>query len=103
MVSIPKPTSLHSPEYKSFLRLLIEARENAGMSQRDLAKRLKKPQSYISKSETGERRVDPVELIAFCHGIGIPWVDFAAKVEEVVDPRTPEPEQIPSLINGQRE
>ncbi len=73
------------------------------MSQRTLAKRLEKPQSFISKSETGERRVDPVELIAFCRAIGIPWIDFAARVEEMVDPATPEPEQIPSLINGQRE
>jgi transcriptional regulator with XRE-family HTH domain len=81
---IPKPTSRHSPEYKAFLRLLIETREGAGLSQRAVAKRLEKPQSYVSKSETGERRVDVVEVIAFCRAIGISWADFALKVEKVI-------------------
>jgi len=87
---IPKPTSLHSPEYKVFLRLLIETREGAGLTQRALAKRLEKPQSYVSKSETGERRVDVVEVIAFCRAIGISWAEFAVKVEEVIYSLVPE-------------
>jgi hypothetical protein len=49
-------------EYRQFLLKLKAARVDAGLTQVDVAKRLKKPQSFVSKFETGERRVDPVEL-----------------------------------------
>ena len=51
-----------SKEYKSFLKRLRQARKDSGLSQVQVAKKLKKPQSYISKCESGERRVDIVEL-----------------------------------------
>lgn len=59
--------SLYSKEYDAFLRLLRQAREKAGLTQAEAAKRLKRPQSFVSKCESGERRVDVVEWIAFCH------------------------------------
>ena len=49
-------------EYRRFLKRLKAARLGAGLTQVDVAKHLKKPQSFVSKFETGERRVDPVEL-----------------------------------------
>jgi transcriptional regulator with XRE-family HTH domain len=49
-------------QYRAFLRLLREARRDAGLSQVDVARRFLKPQSFISKCESGERRVDFVEL-----------------------------------------
>ena len=49
-------------EYRRFLKKLKAARLEAGLNQVDVAKRLKKPQSFVSKFETGERRIDPVEL-----------------------------------------
>jgi ribosome-binding protein aMBF1 (putative translation factor) len=58
--------SLHSAAYDRFLTLLRKAREDAGLSQVQAAKKLKKPQSFVSKCESGERRVDVVELLAFC-------------------------------------
>jgi transcriptional regulator with XRE-family HTH domain len=54
-----------STEYAAFLRRLRHAREKAGLSQTETAKRLGKPQSFVSKCESGERRVDVVELKAF--------------------------------------
>jgi len=48
--------------YKNFLARLIEARKQAGLTQVDVAKRLGKAHSFISKCEHGERRVDFVEL-----------------------------------------
>lgn len=54
--------SLYSDEYRRFLGRLKAARQEAGYTQIDVAKRLNKPQSLISKLENGERRVDVVEL-----------------------------------------
>lgn len=54
--------SIHSSEYKSVIRKLREARETAGLTQQEAAEKLGKPQSYISKIERGERRIDIVEL-----------------------------------------
>jgi transcriptional regulator with XRE-family HTH domain len=53
------------PEYRRFLVRLREARERAGLTQVEVAKRLGVPQSYVSKSESGERRVDVIELALF--------------------------------------
>ncbi len=54
--------SAYPEEYRRFLRKLKAARLEAGLTQVDVARRLKKPQSFISKFETGERRIDPVEF-----------------------------------------
>lgn len=48
--------------YRNFLTRLIEARKQAGLTQVEVAKRLGKAHSFISKCELGERRVDLVEL-----------------------------------------
>ena len=54
-----------SAEYKQFLKRLREARLGAGLTQVEVAGKLGKPQSFVSKSESGERRVDAVELKHF--------------------------------------
>jgi len=54
--------SIYSKEYKNIIERLKTARFNAGLKQEDIASKLKKPQSYISKIERGERRVDAAEL-----------------------------------------
>ena len=54
--------SIHSSEYKTVIKKLREAREAAGLTQTEAAEKLGKPQSYISKIERGERRIDIVEL-----------------------------------------
>jgi transcriptional regulator with XRE-family HTH domain len=55
--------SVFSNDYKRFLALLIAERKSAGLTQQDLADRLGKPQSFVSKYERGERRLDVVEFI----------------------------------------
>ena len=54
--------SIYTNEYKTVVSRLIEARNQAGLMQVDVAQKLKKPQSYISKIERGERRIDVTEL-----------------------------------------
>ena len=58
--------SLHSAPYKRFLREIKAMRLGAKLTQEQLAKKLHKPQTYVSKSESGERRPDLVEWLAFC-------------------------------------
>ncbi|MBE7158258.1 MAG: helix-turn-helix transcriptional regulator, partial [Rhodospirillales bacterium] len=57
--------SLHTPGYDLILTLLREARVAAGLSQTELAARLRRPQNYVSKCELGERRVDVLEWLEF--------------------------------------
>lgn len=52
-------------KYQKFIQKLRQARLDAGFTQVDVGKKLKKPQAYISKIERGERRVDVVELQEF--------------------------------------
>jgi transcriptional regulator with XRE-family HTH domain len=54
--------SAYPDEYRKFLKKLKAARIDAGLTQVDVAHLLKKPQSFVSKIESGERRIDPVEL-----------------------------------------
>jgi len=62
--------SLHTREYTALKQWLIRAREAAGLTQQQLADRLGKPQSYVSKIESGERRIDPVELVRHAQALG---------------------------------
>jgi len=54
--------SLYSQEYRKFLEKLLQARKAAGLTQKEVALKLKKPQSFISKIESGERRLDIIEV-----------------------------------------
>lgn len=62
--------SLHQPEHQALCDLLAAARRKAGIKQQALAKRLKRPQSFIAKYEGGERRLDVLEFIAIARAIG---------------------------------
>jgi transcriptional regulator with XRE-family HTH domain len=57
--------------YTRFLKLLRVARISAGLTQSAAAKRLRRPQSFISKCESGERRVDVIEFASFCRAYGL--------------------------------
>jgi transcriptional regulator with XRE-family HTH domain len=60
-----EPLADYEARYKKFLEKLRHARKLAGLSQYEVAHALGKPQSYVSKCETGERRIDVVELAEF--------------------------------------
>jgi transcriptional regulator with XRE-family HTH domain len=61
--------SVHSAGQAAFCELMIRARKAAGLTQHELAKRLRRPQSFVAKYEGGERRVDVVEFIEICKAV----------------------------------
>lgn len=63
--------SLHTPAYGAFRRLMAEVREGQGLTQAELAQRLGKHQSFVSKYEGGERRLDVVEFVLVCDALEV--------------------------------
>lgn len=60
----------YSPRSERFRDLLRQARVDAGLTQVELAAKLGKPQSYVSKAELGERRLDFLETLDYCAACG---------------------------------
>ena len=54
--------TIYAKEYRIILKKLKKARNKSGLTQVEIAKKLGKPQSFISKIENGERRLDIIEL-----------------------------------------
>ena len=81
------PRSVFSQPYGQLLRVLVAARHDAGLRQIDLAERLGKPQSFVSKMERGERRLDVVELIVVARAIGVDEISFLKSVAAAVPKR----------------
>ncbi len=65
-------------------RLLREMRLEAGLTQTGLAARIEKDQTYISKYESGERRLDVLEIREICQAIGITLEEFARKLDKAL-------------------
>ncbi len=76
--------SIHSPEHQQLTLLLRQLRQDSGLRQLDLAERLGRPQSYVSKYETGERRLDLIELRAICEVVGSSLGELVARFEGMV-------------------
>jgi transcriptional regulator with XRE-family HTH domain len=62
--------SIHSDAYTTFVDLMISARKTAGMTQATVASAIGKPQSFVSKYESHERRLDVVEFVAIARVLG---------------------------------
>jgi transcriptional regulator with XRE-family HTH domain len=56
-------SSVHTARYRRFRELLIEARKNQGLSQEALATKMRRVQTFVSKYERGERRLDLIEFL----------------------------------------
>lgn len=70
------PYSLYTANYQLFVQMLVEARKSLPMSQTVLAQRLGKPQSFVSKYERCERRVDVAEFMAIAEVLGLDAAAF---------------------------
>jgi len=67
------------------LKILKEVRASTGLSQRGLMNVLERPQSYISKYERGDRRLDILELKELCDACGLKLADVAKQIEDEID------------------
>lgn len=61
----PSRSAVHASEYQYMLRRLREAREGSGLTQVQVANALGRYQSFVTKCELGERRLDPIDLARF--------------------------------------
>ncbi len=68
--------------YEELQILLRDLRQESGLTQADLARCLKQSQSFVSKYETGERRLDILELRHICSVLGISLQDFVRRLED---------------------
>ena len=76
------PKSIFSAEQEKLQQLLRQTREQAGVTQVELARKLDRPQSYVSKYESGERRLDILELREVCQALGMALGVFVKKLEK---------------------
>jgi transcriptional regulator with XRE-family HTH domain len=76
--------SVFNQDYTLFLSLLRRVRKAAGLTQKQVAENLKQTQSFVSKCERGERRIDTIELLAYCKAIGIPAEDFVRQLQQIL-------------------
>ena len=76
--------SIHSDRYAVFLKVLREARDRAGLTQIHLAKKIGETQTFVSKCERGERRIDVIELRTFCRAFGLKLGQFVIMLERAI-------------------
>jgi transcriptional regulator with XRE-family HTH domain len=83
------PKSVFTDAYGELLALLVETRKAAGVTQVELAKRLNRPQPFVSYLERGERRIDVIEFCAIARALGVNPSDLfsqlLAKLPEQLD------------------
>jgi transcriptional regulator with XRE-family HTH domain len=74
--------SIHTRDHDVFLRLLKEAREGAELTQVELAAALHKSQSFVSKVERGETRLDIIQLRTILAALEVTLPDFARRLDQ---------------------
>jgi transcriptional regulator with XRE-family HTH domain len=75
-----------SPSYRAAVRVLVEARNTAGLTQRQLANRIGRPYTVIANIERGERQIDVVEFIAIARALGLTEAELISCVGAAVGP-----------------
>jgi transcriptional regulator with XRE-family HTH domain len=77
--------TIFSAPQERLQELLRQTRMDAGLTQGDVARQLKQPQSFVSKYESGERRLDVIELRQICGILGISLAKFVEKFEKTLN------------------
>ncbi|WP_136443786.1 helix-turn-helix domain-containing protein [Pacificoceanicola onchidii] len=78
--------TIRSSGHEALREALIAARKTAGLTQDQLAKRLKQHQSFVARVESGERRIDVVELIVLARALGTDTAGLLAATESATEP-----------------
>lgn len=81
------PRSRFSPEYEILLRNLINARKDANVTQQQVALKLGKPQSHVSKCESQEREISLVDLRLWCLALDLNLSEFIQEWEKEIENR----------------
>jgi len=76
------PKSIFTPKQRALQEQLKAVREKAGLTQHELARVLRRPQSFVSKVESGERVLDLLELQQFCIATGTSLKKFVEQFEQ---------------------
>jgi len=76
--------SLNTKESEKLAALLRSVRSKAGLTQAEVAERVGLPQSFVSKYESGERRLDLIELKQVCKALGIALAEFVRRFEKEI-------------------
>ena len=72
-------------ESRLLIRALVDARHAAGLTQAQVAEALGCPQSFVSKYEQGERRLDVIEFVRVCQTIGADPLPIVATIRDLHD------------------
>jgi transcriptional regulator with XRE-family HTH domain len=74
--------SIHTPEHRVFVECLTNLRRENEVTQVQLAEAIDEDQSFISKYERGQRRLDLIQVRSICHELGVSLQDFVSRFEQ---------------------
>ena len=77
--------SVHTGEYRALIRWLARARRKRGLTMDTAGAKVKKPSSWVAKTEMGERRLDVVEYIRYCRALNVSPVRGIRIIERELD------------------
>lgn len=77
-------SSIRSDLYRHMIELLIAARKDAGLTQAEVGARLKQRQTFVSKYELQERRLDVAEFVTVCRAIGVDACNLIVQAENSI-------------------
>lgn len=80
--------TIHSSAYALFLDLLKAQRESQGMTQQAIAAKMGTTQTFVSKCERGERRLDVFELYLWCKALEISMAAFVQNFDDAIQAKT---------------
>ncbi len=77
------PKTIYTNQYRTFCQYLTVRRKALGLTQQELADRLKKPQSFVAKFELGDRRLDVIEFLAVARALEIDPCEVIRQIEPI--------------------
>lgn len=82
---VRQPNTVFSEEYRALLRTIVDARKDAGLSQRDLAARIGKCPSHVGMIERGQRRIDALELYRMAKAFAIDPAELFGRIAQRIE------------------